>query len=307
MTKRRYSLLLVPDDRGQINQFRITSTQVRIVVIGLCLLLAVTAFLAFQYFGRVRDALAMTQLREENAYLWSRVTELDSSIVEFQTQMGTLVEMEKTLRIMADLPAIDPDIRKVGVGGQRLEDLDGPLVSLREQGSSPDLALGDVDRLLRQVKLETQSFLEIKAALEKKDERFDCTPTIWPTSGYVSRGYGTCTDPFTGQRRKHEGLDVVNRIGTPVVATAAGKVIERGRQDGYGWTVVIDHGFGYQTAYGHLDSIVVTKGERVERGQLIGTLGNSGRSTGPHLHYEVRVAGRPVNPYKYILPDVIVD
>jgi murein DD-endopeptidase MepM/ murein hydrolase activator NlpD len=208
---------------------------------------------------------------------------------------------------MANLPPIDEDIRKVGVGGHRFEHPEAPSLFLREPSSSPDLSLAGVDRLLRQAKLEKQSYVEIEAALQRSGERLAGTPTIWPTSGHISRGYGTCTDPFTGLRRKHEGLDIVNRVGTPVVATAAGKVSKAGWQGGYGWMVVIDHGFGYQTAYGHLNSIGIKSGARVERGQKIGTLGNSGRSTGPHLHYEVRVNGQPVNPTKYILPDVVVD
>jgi murein DD-endopeptidase MepM/ murein hydrolase activator NlpD len=307
MKKRQFSLLLVPEDNGQVKQIRISSTHLLIVAVGLCLLLATTAFLATQYVGRVADAVALTHLRQENSYLSNQISLLDSSALEFKTQMADLVEKEKTLRILADLPAIDPDVRKVGVGGQRYEDIAGQSLALRSDVPSLRATLANVEQLLRQAKLEKQSFQEVENVFQESRDRLQHTPTIWPVPGHVSRGFGTCTDPFTGLRRLHEGLDIVNRVGTPVVATAAGKVVERGKQSGYGWMIVLDHGYGFKTAYGHLEKIKVKKGEKVERGQVIATLGNSGRSTGPHLHYEVRVNDRPVNPYQYLLPDIVID
>ncbi len=307
MPQKRYSIIVVPEDEGRVKQVRITSGQIRAVAVGLSLVLILSSFFALNYLGRARDAVAMAQLRQENAYLWSRVADLDSSISLFQDQMVALVKTEENLRVMADLPPIDPDVRKVGVGGHSAVN---PVFSsgpLKRGELAPDLALADVDRLLRQAKLEKQSFLEVESVFQDQSDRLRHTPTIWPVSGHISRGFGKRTDPFTGQLRQHEGLDIVNRMGTPVVATADGKVIKRGWQGDYGWMVVIDHGYGYQTAYGHLDSILVKKTERIDRGQTIATLGNSGRSTGPHLHYEVRLKGTPVNPYRFILPEVIVD
>jgi len=307
MSQKRYSLIVVPENEGRMRQVSISSGQIRVILAGLSLILLATSFFAFGYLGRSRNAAAMTQLREENAYLWSRVAQLDSSICLFQDEMAALVETEKGLRIMADLPPIDADVRKVGVGGQGGIDPVFASGSLSTSERAPDLALADIDRLLRQAKLEKQSFHEVTSAFRENTDRLQHTPTIWPVSGYISRGFGKHTDPFTGQYRQHEGLDIVNRVGAPVVATADGRVVRRGWQGDYGWMVVIDHGYGYQTAYGHLDSITVRKSEQVERGQIIAMLGNSGRSTGPHLHYEVRVNGSPVNPYRYILPEVIVD
>jgi len=307
ISRKCYSLIVVPEDRERMRQIRISSGQIRMVIFGLVFILLATSFFAFGYLGRSRDAAAMAQLQEENAYLLSRVARLDSSICLFQDQMASLVETEKDLRIMADLPPIAADVRMVGVGGRSSMDR---IFSSGYSGTderAPDMALADIDQLLRQAKLEKQSFQEVETAFRDNSDRLKHTPTIWPVTGHISRGFGKHTDPFTGQFRNHEGLDIVNRVGAPVVATADGKVIQRGWQGGYGWMVVIDHGYGYQTAYGHLDSILVKKSEQVERGETIATLGNSGRSTGPHLHYEVRVNSAPVNPYRYILPEVIVD
>jgi len=307
MRKRRYSILVVPEDNGDVKSYRASSTQGRILILGLALLLTTTAFLAIQYAGKAKDAVALARLRRENSYLRAQVTHLDDSVLEFQMQMAELMEREKILRTMADLSEIDPDVRKVGVGGQSNEDLAGSRLSSETAEISPNGVSADLDQLLRQAKLEKQSFQEVQNAFQKNRERLEHTPTIWPTSGYISRGYGPCLDPFTKRRRPHEGIDIVNRVGSPVVATAAGRIVENGWKTDYGWMVVADHGYGYKTAYAHLDSIKVQKGERIKRGQVIATLGNSGRSTGPHLHYEVRVEGRAVNPLKYILPDVVVD
>ena len=307
MKKRRYSILVVPEDNGEVKSYRASSTQGRILILGITLLLATTAFLAIQYAGKAKDTVALARLRRENSHLRAQVTRLDGNILEFQTQMADLMEREKILRTMADLSEIDPDVRKVGVGGQSYEALVDSRLSSETTEILPNNVLADVDQLLRQAKLESQSFQEVQDAFQKNRERLEHTPAIWPTSGYVSRGYGPCDDPFSGRRRPHEGIDIVNRVGTPVVATAAGRIVEKGWKADYGWMVVADHGYGYKTAYAHLDSIKVRKGERVKRGQVIATLGNSGRSTGPHLHYEVRVKARAVNPLKYILPDVVVD
>lgn len=307
MRQRRFSILVIPQDNGEVKRLEVTSSHLRVGIVCLSLFLLLVVFLGQQYFSKARDTARLRRLQRENSHLWTQVALLDSNVAEFQTHMSQLVEREKVLRNMADLKEIDTDVRKVGVGGLGVEHLEGPSYALGGQAASPRLVLADLDQLIRQARLEKQSFQEVETAFRENRKRLEHTPTIWPVSGYISREYGLCTDPFTGRRRLHEGIDIVNRIGTPVVATAAGRVVDRGRQDGYGWMVVLDHGYGYRTAYGHLDDIKVKKGEEVQRGQIIATLGNSGRSTGPHLHYEVRVDGRPVDPMKFILPDNVVD
>jgi murein DD-endopeptidase MepM/ murein hydrolase activator NlpD len=305
--KRRFSILLVPEDNGEMKRLGFTSNHVHIAVLGLCLLLAAAIFLTVQYVGRSNDAAALARLSRENATMRAQMIDLEDKISEFQVQMVDLVNREKTLRTMTGLPEIDPDIRKVGVGGQRFEERYDLSVSGEDPAASLSLLMTDLDQLLRQVKLERKSFQDVENAFHNNRERLEHTPTIWPVQGYFSRGFGYCIDPFTNQRRFHEGIDIVNRVGTPVKATAAGTVVERGWRNGYGWVVVVDHGYGYQSTYGHLDSIKMRRGEKVVRGDIIATLGNSGRSTGPHLHYEVRVNGQAVNPLKFILSEVVVD
>jgi len=125
-------------------------------------------------------------------------------------------------------------------------------------------------------------------------------PTLWPVMGRITSSFGERLDPFNGEGAFHAGIDIAAQFGTPIRAPADGIVIKAGLGDGYGREIVINHGNGISTLYGHLSGFAVTAGERVRRGQVIGYLGDSGRSTGPHLHYEVRIHDAPVNPHKYL-------
>ena len=129
------------------------------------------------------------------------------------------------------------------------------------------------------------------------------TPTIWPVRGWVSSKFGFRTSPFSGRRVFHEGLDIAARYGLPVRATAKGIVVFAGEKAGYGNIVTIDHGYGYMTRYGHNSSLTVKVGDKVEKGDVIAKVGSTGRSTGPHVHYEVLVNGIPVNPQKFIIDE----
>jgi murein DD-endopeptidase MepM/ murein hydrolase activator NlpD len=127
------------------------------------------------------------------------------------------------------------------------------------------------------------------------------TPSVWPVMGWVTSGFGFRTNPFTGLTQMHEGLDISNRVGTPVVAPANGIVSDVGNDNAVGKMVVIFHGFGMTSRYGHLNKVFVKIGQSVKRGDKIAEIGMSGKTTGPHLHYEVRLNGISVNPMRYIL------
>ena len=127
-------------------------------------------------------------------------------------------------------------------------------------------------------------------------------PTIWPVVGFVTSGFGARSAPFGGGRRQfHKGLDISNRTGTPIMATAQGTVLKAGHDGAYGLSVEINHGGGIVTKYAHMQRFVVQPGQYVKRGEVIGYIGMTGRTTGPHLHYEVILNGVPVNPMRYIL------
>jgi murein DD-endopeptidase MepM/ murein hydrolase activator NlpD len=159
----------------------------------------------------------------------------------------------------------------------------------------------EVDRLLRLSAFELEKYSEVETELGKVKERLAHTPSIWPTKGWLSRGFGMKYDPFTGYEQMHRGIDIANRRGTPVMATAAGRVKSVGTFGGLGKMVIVDHGYGFVTRYGHLSQINVKRGQRVDRGEVIALMGNTGYSTGPHLHYEVWRNGKILNPRDFIL------
>ncbi len=158
-----------------------------------------------------------------------------------------------------------------------------------------------IDQLKVDARMEEVRQQEILIALRKQREILASTPSIWPAQGLVTSEFGYRTSPFTGQREFHQGIDISAPEGTPIYAPANGRVTYTGKDGGYGITLVIDHGRGIKTRYAHLQRHLVYKKDEIFRGQLIGYVGNTGRSTGPHLHYEVRINNIPVDPKRYIL------
>ena len=155
--------------------------------------------------------------------------------------------------------------------------------------------------LAQETRVEEVRQQELMLAMRENRGRLAVTPSIWPTEGFVTSRFGYRSSPFTGQSSFHKGLDIAAPTGTPIYAPARGTVTAAGTDGAYGLCVDISHGGGLSTKYGHMSKFVVKSGQKVERGQLIGHVGSTGRVTGPHLHYEVRVNGVPTNPYAYIL------
>ncbi|MBQ3059795.1 MAG: M23 family metallopeptidase [Desulfovibrio sp.] len=158
-----------------------------------------------------------------------------------------------------------------------------------------------LSRLSESVRLEEVLQQDLLRALRTNRDTLSSLPSIWPATGFVTSSFGMRSSPFGRGRQLHKGLDISNRTGTPIVATAQGTVILSGRDGAYGICVEINHGGGIVTKYAHLNKTLVENGQWVKRGQVIGHMGMTGRSTGPHLHYEVRLNGVPVNPMRYIL------
>ena len=267
-----------------------------------------------------------------NVYLWdfySRVGQLEQELKESQRIrqeqnsqiLGLAVKIEdlsksvhrigkfdSQLRLLLN---IDKESRTEGAVAS-LEDGEGSPSSQAQLFGSPQVlmqhrelfsrhAFSLVSNLMTQTYLEEVSQQELLLFLRENKETLLAMPSIWPASGRLTSGFGYRYSPTTGRRTLHQGLDIANKIGTPVWATARG-VITFAQYDGaYGNCVVIDHGNNIATRYAHMNSIAVKVGQTVQRNEVIGTIGNTGRSTGPHVHYEVHVGGVPVNPMRYIL------
>ena len=165
-----------------------------------------------------------------------------------------------------------------------------------------------MDQLTRRANLLARSMSEAYDSASSQRTRYAALPSIMPTSGWLTSAFAReRVHPILHLARPHEGIDVTAKMGAPIEAPAAGVVSEVRWEEGYGNMITIDHGYGLVTRYAHCSKIVAVRGQRVKRGQVIANVGSTGLSTGPHLHYEVWVNGKPVNPMKYVLPDAIVD
>ena len=166
----------------------------------------------------------------------------------------------------------------------------------------------DVDALIRRANILASSFDEAADSLKAHVQQMRFTPSIMPTTGFLTSRFSAIRyHPILHENRPHEGIDITAAYGTPIVAPAAGRVTKVGWENGYGLMVELDHGYGLQTKYAHMSRTAVQVGQMVKRGDRLGYVGSTGLSTGPHLHYEVLVNGRPVDPLRYVLPDAIAD
>lgn len=249
--------------------------------------------------------------RDLNRTIKSQAHEIKNTRTQIQTfaktieglkkQVDNLSRLEDKVRLIADIQKPGNSSGLIGIGGipgTRL-DQDIPVDSLHNN------LIREMHQQVKQsstiIKEQTLNFDSLIQQLEKKRNLLASTPSIKPVEGWITSEFGYRKSPFTGERDFHSGLDIANNLGTNVITTANGKISYAGRKMYYGNLVIIDHGYGKVTKYGHLEKILVQQGQKVKRGESIALLGNTGQSTGPHVHYEVLINGTPVNPIKYIL------
>lgn len=243
----------------------------------------------------------------ELAELTDAHAELTATAAEQEEQLTMLaVEAERLATRLQELESLSAEIwQLLGQEGEPAFDLS--LAELGRGGPDDDFgddlaaaALATVQMLADELPARFQELETLRATVVARNHRLAHTPSIWPASGRVSSEYGTRRHPITGNVQVHRGIDVAAPVGTPVYATAAGKVVFAGDRGGYGLTVVIDHGYGLQTLYAHNSRLLVSVGDVVERGHKIAEVGSTGLSTGPHVHYEVHLNGEAVNPRTYL-------
>ena len=248
------------------------------------------------------------ELRIENSKLVAQYNVLSKRLDEALGVMKDIQQRDDNLyRVVLQADPIADAVRAAGYGGtNRYEEL--------MDMANADLVVNTtqkMDFLDRQLYIQSQSFDEVVNLFKQNDDMLKCIPAIQPVSNKdlkkTASGYGMRIDPIYKTSKFHEGMDFSASTGTPIYATGNGTVTKAGWQSGYGRVVVINHGYGYETLYAHMNKIDVRKGQKVVRGEVIGEVGNTGKSTGPHLHYEVHVKGRVVNPVNYYFMDLSAD
>ena len=288
---------MVGGTRDALRQFKISYGFILIAAFTLAFLITSNIVLTTSYVKSQVSAHEAERLQMENKHLMAKYDELRQEINDIDHNFEDLVKKEIVIRNIFDLPEISDDERQLGIGGPDNTPYEKFSTALRLAHSTET----EVDALLRLSQFEIEKYQEIHGQLEQKRDLLDHTPSILPARGYHTRGFGMKPDPFTGYRRFHGGLDIANKIGTSIHATADGVVKRIATSGDLGKFIVIDHGYGYLTKYGHLSMIKVNRGQVVRRGDLIAQMGNTGYSTGPHLHYEVIKGNKRVDPSKFIL------
>jgi len=296
MGSERYLIFKIfPGAGGKVREFRVSKTALKLGAIFLLLILSLGTYLGISLYRAGSERIRFAGLQKENYRLKKELEVIKAELAALKDTLENLGQLSAALHTMVGLEAPPPEFKTMGVGGY-LEKRDGSL-----EGELDYIHL-EIDKLLGLSKFERENFDQLQKRLLSSRRRLQHTPSIMPTTGYFTSGFGYRRDPFTGRIKFHRGIDLSAPVGTPVIAPADGIVRKVGRDRGFGLYMVVDHGYGIQTYYAHLHKVAVRPGRRVKRGQIIAYVGNTGRSTGPHLHYEVRVNGRAVNPFKYIIP-----
>ena len=231
----------------------------------------------------------------------AQIQTFTSEINNLKSKLVTLNNFENKIRVIANLDREDDQESLFGVGGSVPEDLATDVDLTKRQTGLLREMHEQVDTLHLATSNQKSGFSSLLEALEGQRNLLACTPAIRPVKGWMTSRFGYRNSPFTGRKELHKGVDIANREGTQIIAPADGVIKYAGRKGLLGKTMDIDHGHGMVTRYGHLKEILKERGEPVKRGDIIAEMGDTGRSTGPHLHYEVHLNGVPVNPVKYIL------
>ena len=306
MAKKFYTVLVLPDTGSRIRKFHIARPLLSTLAVTAGLIFVAFLFLVYQMIGHTGHMLELRQLRT----ISSEQANLLQKFELLENQMGRLREFDVRLRTAAGLEVRGTESPMVGVGGADILSSRALMTAaLAHQGPSGgfftrvsiDNLGGELDRLSREMNDRNKSFQGLIAALEAKRSLLASTPTIWPVKGWLTAGFGHRRSPFTGQRQMHEGVDISNTVGTPVIAPADGIVTYTGPLGAFGIVVSVNHGNKISTFYAHLQQHKVAQGQRVRRGDVIGLVGATGRATGPHLHYEIQVNEVPVDPTKYVI------
>jgi murein DD-endopeptidase MepM/ murein hydrolase activator NlpD len=301
-------LIFIPKHSSKLKEFKIS----RIKLISY----ATVFLICFTLAGKISlDLLVdfsqnskIKTLERTNAVLQDRLLEAKTKIDSINKKIKLIVVKDEELRTVLGLSQVSSDVREVGIGGSEFNYNFEDEVSGFEDNIGLGEQLNELAKLEREVKLGLTSYQELMATFNNKQDSLKYLPSLKPViEGYTSSSFGVRIHPILHQKRMHEGIDISAPRGTPVYATADGLVSFAGTLSGYGRTVKINHKYGFDTQYSHLNKFVVRNGEAVKRGQKIGEVGNSGLSTAPHLHYEVAYKGKVLDPKLYYFDDRILN
>ena len=286
---RRFTLMYIPDSGKQARRILISHRLLGSVMAFVLLGVALMGWLVYDYSCLQLDQQHFNQLLVENSDQRQQLRDMGRDLDGLQREMVVLTGVDARVRGSLEPDAETAVTQPVGIGGA-LDKSPADMSELQKQINDLRLAID----------LRRESQEEVRDLLNDKYSLASATPTGWPTKGWLTSYFGMRPSPYTGRRKMHEGLDIAANTGTLVTATADGVVVKSTTEPGFGKVVMIDHGYGYRTVFGHNSKLLVKAGTRIKRGDRISEVGNTGRSTGSHLHYEVLLNGVPIDPRKFL-------
>ncbi len=310
--RKKISFVVLSNSGAPAKQICASKASIRLISVFIIACLLSFGYVVYDYFQLKQTMVSMqtraVHLTNELSEIQSQrrqIQEFANEINSLKSHLVTLNNFEKKIRIIANIEKTDDSNNIFGVGGSMPEDLDAQLPLMEKHNSLMRDMHEQIDELNRASIHQKGEFESLLKSLEDQQNLLASTPAIRPISrgekSWITSSFGFRVSPFTGQREFHQGFDISSRKGTPIMATADGVVTFAGNKGLLGKTIIIDHGHGMVTRYGHCQKFLKKRGEKVKRWEPIALVGNTGRSTGPHVHYEVHLNGIPVNPYKYIL------
>lgn len=304
MSKKYFTLIIVSDATTNLKQLKIPYYLTHgLIVLGvvLCLTIPTAAyFMVKHYRAMTVVATDLPKMRKETREQKFLIDRYAHDVNDLQQTISRLKLANEKLMVMAGVDAkTSAQMSFQGMGG---ETDTGEMAKLIQESEQTMLQKIDNLKKLKEAAVSQEELAQrLMEFFQDQKTLLAATPSVWPVKGWVTSEFGSRKSPFTGHAVMHEGLDIATKTGTPILAPADGVVAFAGFKDAFGRVLVIDHGYGYTTFYAHCSSLEKNVGDKVKRGDLIAHVGSSGRTTGPHLHYEVRANGIATNPTKFIL------
>lgn len=334
MEKKKVTMFVVSNQTGKTRKIVLSAAWLKALSFISAVVIIIFAAGLVDYFGLLLQAMENKRLKAENAQLFKQFQVVESKVSALENSLERVKTFTTKLKLITNVDAEDR-ITKLTMGskpaaGQQIEEYE-PMVQ-REGGDSlesqdqmfantkplndqvGELAAEDsdkdyaslvvrIEKAVKETQLKEQSVIDLWESLSERQSLLNSTPNIKPAKGWITSRFGYRVSPFSGKTALHAGLDIAAAPGSPVYAPADGVIVFASYDESYGKLITVDYGYGVTTRFGHLSQIYVQAGQRVSKWDVVGAVGNTGRSTGPHLHYEVRINGTAVDPVNYVLDE----
>ena len=298
------NIIIQKESEDNVRQWHLNREQYIAMLSAIAILLGAFIFISAEYLGSYLYEKRLHKIKNNYVTITKNLQILKERLNEIDENVNQIEEKDLAIRSYAGMPEIDKEIRKLGIGGRSIESakiFDNFAPVINKELATLEL---DVEKLSRDVNLELNSYSSIYEKVQEDIRRIAMIPSIRPVEeGYLNSTFGYRNDPIDNVKRFHQGQDITVKTGTPIYAPADGIVKRAYYAGGFGNHIKLQHGAGYTTLYAHLSKIKVKHGQKVKRGDIIGLTGNTGRSTAPHLHYEIHHNGKPQNPLDYFFSD----